>query len=43
MEPILPIMEEKASRLCRYCVGYSSDVNRYKDVNTREMPNLPNK
>lgn len=43
MEPIRPIIEEKASSVCRYSVGYSSDVNRYSDVNTTEIPNLPSK
>lgn len=43
MEPMRPIMEEKASRVCRYSVGYSSDVNRYSEVNTTEIPNLPSK
>lgn len=43
IEPMRPIIEEKARRLCRYSVGYSSDVKRYNEVNTVEIPNFPNK
>ena len=34
MEPILPIMEEKANKLCLCFVGYSSAVYTYSDTPT---------
>lgn len=43
MEPMRPTIEEKANNVWRYSVGYSSDVNRYREVNTIEIPNLPSR
>lgn len=43
IDPIRPIIDEKASRLCLNSVGYSSEVYRYSDVITIEIPNLPNR
>lgn len=43
MEPMRPTIEEKASSVWRYSVGYSSDVYRYREVNTIEMLNLPSR
>lgn len=43
IEPMRPTIEEKASSVWRYSVGYSSDVNRYSEVNTIEIPNLPSR
>lgn len=41
MEPTRPIMEEKAKRVCRWLVGYSSAVYTYNVVATIAMDNLP--
>lgn len=43
MEPSRPTMEEKANRLWRYLVGYSSAVYTYTDVITMAMQYLPNR
>lgn len=43
IDPIRPTIDENARRLWRYSVGYNSDVNKYRDVITMEIPNLPNK
>lgn len=41
MEPSRPTMEEKANRLCRYLVGYSSAVYTYTDVITTAILYFP--
>lgn len=41
MDPILPIMDEKAKRECLYLVGYSSVVYTYTEVITIAILYLP--
>lgn len=40
-EPIRPIIEEYPRKECLCLVGYNSEVNRYNEVNTAAIQNLP--